>query len=186
MTPTAWIILVIAVVAIVIIGFLAFRKNRTKDLRTRFGPEYDRVVQERGSAMQAEKELAYRAKRVEKFQIRPLSQQECDRFGSDWRTTQSRFVDDPRGAVALADRLVQAAMQARGYPVGGDFDERIADLSVDHGNVVEHYRAAHDIAIRDSRGQATTEELRTAMQHYRALFEDLLDRRVSEYQEVRR
>jgi len=186
MTTTGWVILVVAVVVVIILGFIAWRNSRTKNLRSRFGPEYDHMVQERGSASRAEKELEYRAKRVEKFQLRPLSKEERGEFGAAWRNAQQRFVDDPRGAVAEADHLVQAAMRARGYPTGGDFEERVADLSVDHATVVDNYRAAHEIAIRDSRGQVSTEDLRAAMKHYRALFEDLLDERVVEYQEVRR
>lgn len=186
MTTVTWIILIIAVAAIVIAGLMAWKVRHTRQLRSRFGPEYDHEVQVRGSAGRAEKELDDRTRRVEKFHIRPLTQQECDRFAGEWRNAQERFVDDPRGAVAQADDLVHAAMKTRGYPVDQEFDERAADLSVDHPVVVEHYRAAHVIALRDSRNQVSTEDLRAAMMHYRALFEDLLNRRVSEYGEVRR
>jgi hypothetical protein len=130
--------------------------------------------------------LANRAKRVEKFHIRLLPQADCDRFTKAWRETQERFVDDPRGAVVQADRLVHEAMRVCGYPVGDVFEENAADLSVDHASVVEHYRAAHAIAVKESRGQANTEDWRRALQHYRALFEDLLRRRVAEYGEVHR
>jgi len=169
----------IAITAIAFAVVIAF-KARTKKLRSQFGPEYDRLVRERGSALTAERELEHRAKRVEKFQIRPLSRDECDQFARDWRATQERFVDDPRGALAEADSLVHNAMKSQGYPIGGEFDERVADLSVDHPRVVEHYRAGHEIAVRDTRNRASTEDLRVAMTHYRALFEDLLGRHVDE------
>lgn len=186
MTTVTWVILVIAIIAVAVAVFMAWKVQRTKKLRSRFGPEYDRLVQERGSTLRAEKELDYRARRVEKFHIHALSDEQRDRFAADWQKAQQRFVDDPRGAVSEADELVHQCMKARGYPIGGDFEERVADISVDHPQVVEHYRAAHAIAVRDSQGQASTEELRVAMKHYRALFEDLLERSISEYQEVRR
>jgi hypothetical protein len=164
---------------------MAWKFRHTPQLRTKFGPEYDHLVEEKGSPARAEKELEYRSKRVEKFHIRQLTREESADFAAKWRTAQERFVDDPRGAVAEADRLVQGAMEARGYPTGGDFDERAADLSVDHAALVDNYRAGHAIAVRDSRGRVDTEDLRNAMKHYRALFEDLLDQRVSELREVR-
>lgn len=185
MTAATWAILLIAIAAILIAALMAWKARRTRDLRSQFGPEYDHLVQQRGSAYKAEKELEYRAKRVEKFHIRPLTQVECDRFTAEWRNAQERFVDDPRAAVAQADHLVQEAMKLRGYPTDNEFDEQIADLSVDHPIVCQHYRAAHDVATRDTRGPVSTEDLRAAMVHYRALFEDLLNRRVAEY-EVRR
>jgi hypothetical protein len=180
MTSITWVVLVIAIAAIAFAVVIAL-KARTKKLRSQFGPEYDRVVRERGSALTAERELEHRAKRVEKFQIRPLSPDECDQFARDWRATQERFVDDPRGALAEADSLVHNAMKSRGYPIGGEFDDRVADLSVDHPRVVEHYRAGHEIAVRDTRNRASTEDLRVAMRHYRSLFEDLLGRHVEEF-----
>jgi hypothetical protein len=186
MTTAAWVILAVAIVAIAIAGLMAWKMRHTKELRNKFGPEYDHLVQERGSAARAEKELEYRAKRVEKLHIRPLTREECGRFAAQWRAAQERFVDDPRGSVADADRLVHEAMKLRGYPLAGEFQEREGDLSVDHPIVVEHYRAAHAIAMRDGRGQATTEDLRTAMKHYRTLFEDLLDERVTAYGGARR
>lgn len=185
MTPLTWLLLIIAILAIAFAVVVGLR-TRTKKLRSRFGPEYDRVVQERGSTLEAERELEHRAKRVEKFHIRTLTKQESDQFAREWRTTQEKFVDDPRGAVADADRLVHRTMKAIGYPIGGEFEDRAADLSVDHPGVVEHYRAAHDIATRDGRNQVSTEDLRIAMKHYRALFEDLLGRHVEEITGVRR
>jgi len=148
-------------------------------LRKRFGPEYDRVISERGDARQAESELAARQKRVDTFDIRPLEAAERDHFIDAWRATQARFVDAPAEAINDADRLVSEVMQARGYPVG-DFDQRAADVSVDHPIVVENYRAARAIAVANQRGDASTEDLRQAIVHYRALFEDLLETRERE------
>ena len=178
MTTAGWIVLIVGI--IVVVGAFLLLKARSTKLKSKFGPEYERLVRERGSTMRAERELEQREKRVEKFKIHPLSDGECEQFTNEWRQTQERFVDDPRGAVADADRLVNRAMKARGYPVGGEFTQRAADLSVDHPHVVEHYRTAHDIAEADARKAASTEDLRLAMKHYRALFEDLLGRGVEE------
>ncbi len=185
MTSTAWVFLIIAVIAILLAVFFAL-KARTKKLRSRFGPEYDRTVREQGSTLKAERELEQREKRIQNLHIRPLSAEESDRFAAEWRAVQEKFVDDPRGAVAEADRLVHRTMQARGYPIAAEFAERAADLSVGHAVVVENYRVAHDIAGRDGRNAASTEDLRLAMKHYRALFEDLLGRHVEQFTEVRR
>lgn len=186
MNTVGWVILIIAIAAIIIAGVWVRRSQHTQDLRQRFGPEYDRVVSEQGSATRAEKELDHRTHRAEHFRIRRLTLEESNQFAAEWRSTQERFVDDPRAAIAEADRLVHRLMQARGYPIAHDFEERAADISVDHARVVDNYRAAHDIAARDSRGSAGTEDLRMAMKHYRALFEDLLDQRVAESREVHR
>lgn len=180
MTPATWAAIIIAILAIVFGIVMYLRAERSRKLKNKFGPEYERVVHERGSATRAERELENRAKRVEKFHIRPLSREECDRYAQQWQATQERFVDDPRGAVTEADTLVQSAMKSRGYPVAREFEERAADLSVDHSLVVEHYRAAHDIAGRSARNEASTEDLRVAFTHYRALFEDLLGYHMSE------
>jgi hypothetical protein len=180
------IILIIAIAAIAIAFWMYFEREKTRKLRGKFGPEYDRLVdQERGNTRRAEAILEDRQKRVSKFDIRRLSQQERDRFAADWRRVQEQFVDDPKGAVSNADTLVDQALRARGYPMG-DFEQRAADISVEHPQVVDNYRAAHDIAIRDQRGQATTEELRRAMQHYRNLFEDVLETHVMHNEEVHR
>ncbi len=182
---TAMIILI--VIAIVAIGFaiwMFFDKRRTQQLRTRFGPEYDRMVQQ-GDRRNAESLLEKRAKRVEKFRIRPLKAEEQQAFSESWKRVQVRFVDDPALAVGNADRLVGEVMRARGYPMA-EFEQQAADISVDHPQVVENYRAAHEIAARDSRGQATTEDLRRAMVCYRALFVELLEEPVMEHQEVHR
>jgi FtsZ-interacting cell division protein ZipA len=186
MNTTTIIILIIAVVAIALAFWMYIQKQRTRKLRARFGPEYDRLVQEGGNAARAEADLEQRQKRVSKFNIRPLSREECDRFAADWHRVQEQFVDDPRAAVAEADTLVNRALEARGYPMT-DFDQRAADISVEHPQVVADYRIAHAIVIRDRDGKVTTEELRRAMQHYRNLFEHVLDTRVMpQYEEVHR
>jgi hypothetical protein len=169
-------LIVVAVVVIMIIAVLAWlyvRKSRstTAGLRQKFGSEYDRAVQTHGS--KAESKLADREKRIEKLNIRDLDPTEHERFSRQWQAVQSRFVDSPKGAVAEADDLVSLVMKARGYPVS-DFDQRAADMSVDHPRVVENYRLAHAIALRVGKDAATTEDLRTAMIHYRSLFEELV------------
>jgi len=173
--------IILAIVVIILVGVVAWimMQRRTQELRTRFGPEYDRVISERGDARQAESELAARQKRVERLDIHPLEQTEREQFIEAWRTTQSHFVDAPAEAIKDADRLVTEVMQARGYPVG-DFEQRAADISVDHPSVVENYRAARAIALANERGEAGTEDLRQAIVHYRALFEDLLETRERE------
>jgi hypothetical protein len=150
------------------------RRRRSAALRARFGPEYDRVVHSTGAVKQAEASLEARARRVESLHIRPLSADDATRYGQTWRKVQERFVDDPRSAVSEADRLVGEVMHARGYPLG-DFEQRVADISVDHAGVVMNYRAAREIAQAHARGEASTEDLRQAMVHYRALFDDLLE-----------
>ena len=168
------VVVAIAVVAVAIVAWAVVRKMRTKKLQGRFGPEYERTVQQVGTRGKAEDELEARRKRVEKFNIRPLSPEEQTRFGKEWAATQARFVDDPKGAVADANRLVKELMQARGYPVA-DFEQRVADISVDHPRVVSNYRSAREIAMRSEQGKATTEDLRTAVISYRELFEELLE-----------
>ncbi len=174
--PSPTLIIAAVVVVAILIGLALWysSQRRSERLRERFGPEYQRTVAETGDTRRAEKELAARQERVARLEIRRLPPEERARFGQEWRNVQARFVDDPPGAVTEADALVGRVMQARGYPVG-EFDQRAADVSVDHPTVVEHYRAAHDIALRQERGQASTEDLRQAMVDYRALFSDLLD-----------
>jgi FtsZ-interacting cell division protein ZipA len=167
-------LVVIAVIAVAVIAFFASRKRRSQQLRARFGPEYDRVVRQEGDPRKAEGVLEFRQKRREKFNIRTLSAADRSSFATRWNEVQSRFVDDPRGAVTVADSLVTDVMQLRGYPIG-EFDQRAADLSVDYPLIVDNYRAAHDIALRHSAGKASTEDLRQAMVHYRALFQELLE-----------
>jgi len=168
--------IIVAAIVVIVIAALWATSRRKAALRQRFGPEYDRTVRERGSERAAQTLLAEREKRVDKFHIRDLDPAERERFDERWHTVQSRFVDDPRGAVIEADDTVQLLMATRGYPMS-DFDQRAADLSVDHPHVVENYRAAHNISLRHRRGEASTEDLRQAMIHYRSLFEELLNSR---------
>ncbi len=168
-------LVVVLVVALALIGIALYFVRRRTALRQRFGPEYERTVQAAGSPMRAEAELEARARRVSKYDVHPLSPDDGVRFSTAWRQVQARFVDDPDGAVSEADRLVTDLMATRGYPMT-DFDRRAEDLSVDHPEVVTHYREAHQIASRQSaRGGVTTEDLRQAVMHYRALFEELLE-----------
>jgi hypothetical protein len=183
-SPVVMILIVCLVLAIAVALWMYVQKKRTQTLRSKFGPEYDKAVDEHKDRGHAESELETRAKRVAKYHIHPLKAEERSRFAEDWRREQSLFVDDPRTAVKHADALVQDVMHRRGYPVG-DFDQNAADLSVDHPSVVANYRIAHEIAARDGQGPGATEDLRRAMVSYRALFEDLLDT-VEKPEEVRK
>lgn len=175
MDATIWIVLIVlALLAGAGAAWFIAQRRRQQHLRQRFGPEYERIVQQTNDPRQAEVELEHREKRVEQLHIRTLSQEDRTRFTDAWQSVQARFVDDPAGAIAAADRLIGEVMQTRGYPVG-DFDQRAADISVDHPHVVENYRAAHEIAQRSERGEASTEDQRQAMIHYRGLFTDLLE-----------
>jgi len=176
---------VLVAMAVIVIALLLMQKRRSEELRGKFGPEYQRLVQERGDPRRAEQELDERVERVKQLHITALAPERRSQFAEAWRSDQARFVDDPKGAVLEADRLVADLMQVRGYPVG-DFEQRAADVSVDHPHVVQNYRVAHEIAVREQRGEATTEELRKAMVHYRALFEDLLDSNEPERREAHR
>src|SRR5450432_4008414 len=169
--------IVLAAAVVVVIAVLAWvyvrkRRSTTAGLRQKFGPEYERAVQKHGSERKAEAKLADRQERVEKLKIRDLDPTERERFAKQWESVQSRFVDSPKGAVAEADDLVSSLMKTRGYPVS-DFDQRADDISVDHPRVVENYRSAHVLALRIGKDQASTEDLRTAMIHYRSLFDEL-------------
>jgi len=179
------IIGVLVALAVVVLAFVLSQKRRSDELHSKFGPEYERLVRQHGDARHAESELSDRIDRVKHLQIKPIDEEHRRRFAEAWRSDQARFVDDPKGAVVEADRLVADLMQFRGYPVG-DFDQRAADVSVDHPHVVQNYRVAHDIAVREHRGEASTEDLRVAMVHYRALFEDLLDSTEPEPREAHR
>ena len=170
---TTGLLILIAVVAVVLIAIFLYLNKRSQRLRSRFGPEYGRAVDETGSKYRAESKLEKLEKRVEKFSIHPLQPEEANRFRDSWRVIQAGFVDDPRIALGSADRLIGEVMSARGYPVA-DFEERAAEISVNHGLVVEHYRAGHQIALQHAEGRASTEDLRQAMIHYRTLFDDLL------------
>jgi hypothetical protein len=174
MDTWVWIVIVVAVlVVLALIAMSVMRKRRSTQLREGFGPEYDRTVEESGSRRRAEAELAEREKRREQLDIRPLTQAARDRYMDRWRDTQARFVDDPGSAVGDADTLVQEVMRERGYPTE-DFEQRAADISVDHPQVVENYRAAHGTSLAHERGEASTEDLRQSLVHYRLLFEELL------------
>jgi hypothetical protein len=162
----------ILVVLLVIAGILIMQRRRTDGLRRQFGPEYNRVMEENGRR-EAEAELVARRDRVKAYDIHPLPAAERDRFTGSWSRVQTEFVDNPKGAVAHADQLVEDVMAARGYPMS-DFEQVAADLSVDHPVVVQNYRAAHAIALRREAGGSATEDLRQAMIHYRTLFEALL------------
>jgi hypothetical protein len=175
----AWVWIAIVLVAIVVIGVIAWyvaRERQTRDLRETFGPEYDRTVEDAPTRREAEADLAGRQRRREALEIVALSATSRDRYLRSWEATQARFVDDPEGAVGEADALIQEVMRERGYPVD-DFEQRESDLSVDHPDVVENYRAGHAISKRTADGDADTEDLRQAMVHYRALFEELVEAR---------
>jgi hypothetical protein len=170
------LIIIFSVILIGVAGIAALvllRKRKTKRLRTRFGPEYARAVQESGGRRQGEAGLQEREKRVEGFAIRPLVPTDRERYIASWRKVQAQFVDDPKSSVTEADRLLGDVMSTRGYSVS-DFEQRSADISVNYPLVVENYRAAHEIAARHARGQAGTEDLRQAMIHYRTLFDELV------------
>jgi len=173
--PKLIVLAAVVVVILAVLGWFLVRRHRrtTAELRQRFGSEYDRAVREHGSERKAEAKLADREERVEKLKLRDLDPMERERFSKQWESVQSRFVDSPKGAVAEADDLVSSLMKTRGYPVS-DFDQRAADISVDHPRVVENYRSGHEIALRVGKNGATTEDLRTAMIHYRSLFVELV------------
>jgi hypothetical protein len=173
--PKVIALAVLVILVFVVLGVLYIRKRRSAsaELREKFGPEYDRAVKQHGSERKAEAKLEDREKRVEKLNIRDLEPMEHERYSKQWASVQSRFVDSPKGAVTEADDLVSAVMKTRGYPVS-DFDQRAADISVDHPLVMENYRSAHEIALRVGKNEATTEDLRTAMIHYRSLFDELV------------
>ena len=165
--------LLVAAIAVVAWGFMQ-RKRQSQRLQQRFGPEYGRAVKELGGQTQAEAELKRREDRVALLNITPLAPADAARFTQAWKALQGRFIDNPKEVVAEADHLVRELMTKRGYPMG-DFERRASDISVDHPGVVATYRAAQVIAARDARGEADTEELRTAVVHYRTLFDELLE-----------
>ena len=170
------IIVVVAIAAVALIAFALLSmssKRRSGALKEHYGDEYDRTVSESGKRRDAEKELQEREKRVERLKIKELSDDERQRYSDDWRGVQARFVDNPEGSIKDADDLVQKVMDARGYPIT-DFEQQAADVSVDHPQVVTNYREAHAIAVRHEEQGVSTEELRQAMIHYRALFSELL------------
>ena len=172
---TTAILLLVLIIVVIAVGVLIFLgRRRSAALRHKFGSEYRRAVGEFGDQRKAEAELEAREKRVRSLNIRALTPEEQARFADSWKKAQARFVDEPSQAAAYADTLVKELMQARGYPIG-DFEQRAADISVDHPEVVSNYRAAREIALRNNAGKATTEDIRQAMVHYRSLFEELLE-----------
>jgi len=181
-----WMILA-GVGAAVLIVLAAWRihskRKQSHRLQIRFGPEYGRSVNDLGSRRKAESELKAREERVEHLTIVSLAPSEAARFSETWKDLQGRFVDNPKSAVVQADQLVRELMLKRGYPMG-DFERRAGDISVDHPEVVAHYRAAQAVAVRDGRGEADTEELRKAIVHYRALFDELLEVREARQEAV--
>ncbi|MBI4906968.1 MAG: hypothetical protein HY820_25295 [Acidobacteria bacterium] len=175
MSNTMIILLIIAVVfAVAAVVWLLVQRNRSRELRAKFGNEYDRLVAEHSDRRLAEAELQRRQHRVEKLRFRALTREESDRFSIAWRIEQERFVDDPHGALTRADALICEVMGARGYQASA-FEDRAAEISVHHPHLVEQYRSAHDIAIGAQHGKQETEALRIAMQHFRQLFEELVN-----------
>jgi hypothetical protein len=170
---TQMVVLTIAVIVIVAAAVILVLRGRSAKLRARFGPEYDRTVAETGNRFKAEAKLENIEKRVKSYSITALSATDRDGFQQSWRKIQADFVDDPALALAEADQLLGTVLVARGYPPS-DFENRAVEISVDHATVVENYRAGHDIAVRHSQRQATTEDLRQGMIHYRALFDELV------------
>ena len=181
MPAWSWfVIAAVVVIAVALVAFLAMstaRRKRSERLERHFGPEYERAVGEAGDQRAAEKELAARERRREKLDIVALAPEARAKYDEHWRAVQTAFVDNPSAAVGEADRLVTSVMRERGYPVD-DFDQRVADISVDHPNVVEHYRAAHTLHLAQEQGNIGVEAQREAFVHYRALFEQLLDTNV--------
>jgi hypothetical protein len=173
MSPVVIVAIIVVLVIIAVVGWVVYRRQRTEHLRREFGPEYARAVHEYGDEGRAEAALGDREKRVAGLNLHDLMPAERERFGEAWRVVQAQFVDDPADAVEQADQLIRQVMQARGYPMA-DFDRRAADLSVDYPTIVENYRTAHAIALRNQRGEASTEDLRQAMVADRTLFEELL------------
>jgi hypothetical protein len=169
-----WVLVAIVIILVVLLAVLLLRSRRSQGLQRDFGPEYERAVEERGDRRQAEAELAERRDRRASLDVRPLEPGARERYAERWQVAQRRFVDQPAEAVGEADALVSAVMSERGYPVSEEFDQRAADISVDHPVVVEHYREAHRISLRTTAGEAGTEDLRQAMVHFRALFDELL------------
>jgi hypothetical protein len=170
------IAILVVVVLLALLAFFAGRQRRSRKLRDRFGPEYERTVEQAGDRRAAEAELQERAQRRQKLEIVPLDPEVRTRYMEAWRNTQAQFVDEPAEATREADRLVTSVMRDRGYPID-DFEQRAADISVDHPQVVDDYRAAHAIAAANERSEASTEDLRQALVHYRSLFEELLEDR---------
>lgn len=187
MDTTSTTLIIAVIVVLLIVGGLASmvmsRRQRTKRLEERFGPEYDRAISEIGDQNQAEKALEERIAHVKALNIRPLSADEVDHYSHEWQATQREFVDEPLKALQKADRLIREVMKARGYPVE-DFEQRVADISVDYPDLVKDYRGMHYIAIKDTKEKVGTEEMRQAMVHGRALFESLMKQETKDEQKI--
>jgi len=168
------VVAILVVVAIAGLGYWATQRRRSDQLRRRFGPEYERTIESSKDRAAAEADLRARQERIDALEIRPLERAQRDGYEQRWREVQAMFVDDPGNAVDQADQLIGEVMRARGYPVG-DFEQRAADVSVNHPQVVDHYRTAHSIAVKQGSGDGATEQLRQAFVHYRALFAELLE-----------
>jgi hypothetical protein len=172
-----WVWIVLAIVAVLVVAgivYAATNTRRRRELKQDFGQEYDRTVSEAPSRRQAEADLRERRDRHDEYELTALSTEARSRYRRDWDAAQARFVDDPDGAIADADRLIIAVMRDRGYPAES-VDQRTEDLSVEHGATIDRYRTAHEISRRSASGEASTEEQRQAFVHYRALFEELVE-----------
>ena len=184
MPDWVWIVIVVVAVALLVLALWALAARRRRErLQGRFGPEYDRAVAEQGSRREAEADLARREEKRARLDIVPLAPEARERYSRSWQELQNRFVDEPSGTLVDADQLVTDVMRERGYPMD-EFDQRVADISVDHPDVVEHYRAAHAIHGASEAGDASTEDLRQAVVHYRALFDELLESDQADEEEV--
>jgi hypothetical protein len=180
MSTVQIVVIVVLVVVVVLLGAAAWMAVRRRSLRNRFGPEYDRVVAEQDSRLAAERELRARERRHAELDLRPLSEESRSRYATAWEEIQARFVDAPNDAVGEADRLVTQLISERGYPTE-NYEEQLAHLSVEHARTLEHYRDAHEINMQNERGEASTEQLRVALVHYRALFSELLGEQPDEF-----
>jgi hypothetical protein len=174
-TVAVVVIVIVVLVVLAVAGYFARAQARRRGLQQRFGPEYDRAVKDHESTREAEQELLARQKRHDQLEIRPLAPEVRERHLGEWRQVQERFVDAPETAVSEADRLIHQVMSERGYPTDEGYEQQVADLSVEHAATIGRYRQAHDISSRAGSGHASTEDLRQAMVHYRALFTELLD-----------
>jgi hypothetical protein len=173
-TVAVVVIVIIVIVVLGVVAFLARAQSRRRGLQQRFGPEYDRAVKSHENTREAEQELLARQKRHDELEIRPLDPEARERHLAEWRQVQERFVDAPESAVTEADSLLVLVMGERGYPTEG-YEQQVSDLSVEHAATIDRYRTAHDISGRAETKQASTEDLRQAMVHYRALFTELLE-----------
>ena len=185
MDPKILTAIIVAIVAVLVVFavLLVTRRRKTEHLKQKFGSEYDRLVHQHGDPQRAETVLVEREKRVAHLELRTLPPAERDRYGAQWGLVQKKFVDDPKGAVNEADRLVTEVMNARGYPMS-EFNQRADDISVTYPNAVGNYRAAHDIVVRHGKGLSSTEDLRKAMVHFRSLFDELLGKPGVAHKEV--